>query len=723
MPPKIVGIDLGTTFSSIAHVNDYGIPELIRNEDGKFLTPSVVFFDDDGFIVGEFAKQNAVTEPERVVEFVKREMGKPVTEFFREFGGKKYSAEEISAEILKFLKRDAEAALGIPIKDAVITVPAYFNDPERQATIRAGEIAGLRVHRIINEPTAAAIAYGKHQQGHDSTVFVFDLGGGTFDVTVMEISGDAIRIIATNGDHRLGGKDWDDVIIKYVAERFEIGHEVNPLESLNAYQQIQLKVVDAKIQLSTLTRANIITHYLGKSLRVELTRQQFEGMTAHLVERCRSFIDVVLHEANQTPQQIDTVLLVGGSTRMPMIRQMLTEYFGQPPDSSVNPDECVAIGAAIQGALIASERGGLQHPSTARTQGIMRISDVCSHSLGMVALDEIGELRNSIIIPKNTNIPIEMSRDDYVTTAHNQTELDVYVLQGESPEPRDCPVREVYQFYDIPPRPAQETRLKVTFKYNVNGLIEVEAVDIHSGKKLPYRKKEGEVDWDSLAAPAPMPMDIALVIDCSGSMSGSKLHDAKEAALRFVDSIGPNAHLGLISFGAPDAHIRSPLTQDFGSLRQAIERLSADGGTPMSEAIALAREKMFVNVNKTAACSTLQNTNIIVLLTDGMPNNREATRSQADITKQKGIRIIAIGVGDGVDSEYLKQVASSPEDYYFVKESFQLESTFATIATNLATELSVSKGGTHSSVTQTDQVKRSKRPDLKIGAHSSSPLK
>ncbi len=684
--PKLVGIDLGTTFSAIAYVNEYGIPEIIRNESGNHLTPSVVFFDEGDFIVGEFAKQNAIAEPERVVEFVKREMGKPISEFFRVFGERKYSAEDISAEILKSLKCDAEEELGEPITDAVITVPAYFNNPERQATIRAGEIAGLRVHRIINEPTAAAIAYGINKSAQASTVLVFDLGGGTFDVAVMQVEGRDMRILATNGDHRLGGKDWDDAIISYIVERFEVEYGENPLHSVSAYQALQLKAVDAKIQLSTLTKATIIANYSGKSLRVQLTRQQFEQMTAHLVERCKSLVDVVLQEAKLTHKQIDTVLLVGGSTRMPMIGEMLTQYFGKPPDTSVNPDECVVIGAALLGALIQSEQEGLtrENVSPFHEGGIMRISDVCSHSLGMVVLDEIGELYNSIIIPKNTNIPCEISRDSYFTTSHQQTELDVYVLQGEQSYPRDCPVRDAYEFYDIPPRPAKETRLKVTFKYNANGVIEVEAEDLLSGKMLPKRKKEGEIDWESLVAPAPMPMDIALLLDCSGSMSGSKISDAKDAAIRFLDDINQNAHIGLISFGAPSAHIRVELTQDFDKLCQAIQRLDASGGTPMSSALALAREEMLVDK---------QNATVIVLLTDGMPNDRTATSTKADQAKQQEIRIIAIGVGSGVDSEYLKQIASTPEDYYFVEDSVQLETTFATIASRLATESLWRSGG------------------------------
>ena len=680
---QMVGIDLGTTFSAVAHVNDNGIPELIPNEDGDRLTPSVIFYDDGEFIVGKYAKQNAVAVPEHIVEFIKREMGKPIKEFFREFGGKQYSPEELSAEILKTLKKAAEATLKEKVTDAVITVPAYFNDPERQATIRAGEIAGLNVQRIINEPTAAALAYGKHLSGNRSTVLVFDLGGGTFDVTIMEIKGQEMKILATNGDHRLGGKDWDDKLITYAAERFKIEHVENPLTDLSAYQDLQTRAVEAKIQLSVLNRAAIITNYAEKSHRLQLTRQGFEIMTTDLVERCRSLVDVVLHEVDLTTRHVDIVLLVGGSTRLPMIQNMLTEHFEQPPDTSVNPDEAVAIGAAVMGELIQSEETksrGFLGAAPERNFGIMRISDVCSHNLGMVALAENGELRNSIIIPKNTNIPCNVSRDDYLTTSPDQPEFDVIVLQGgEGIDPRDCPVHDAYEVFDIPPRPAGKTRIKVTFKYNADGVIEVEAEDVGSKRVLPIRKKVKDIDWEALVAPesVSIPMDIGLVIDCSGSMSGGEIDDAKAAASRFLDNIDPSSHVGLVSFGSPRVEIEMHLTQNFDLLRQAIENLRTRGTTPMTEAIALTRKQVLVNS---------QNTNVLILLTDGLPDDKNTTRTEAKIAKRQGIQIIAIGVGSGVDSAYLKQISSTPEDYYFVEESVQLEATFTTIASRLVTE-------------------------------------
>ena len=734
---KVIGIDLGTTFSAVAHINDNQTPELIPNETGQRLTPSVILFDEGEFFVGDYAKQNAVAIPEQTVEFVKREMGKSKAEFSREFNGKHYSAEDLAAELLKVLKRDAEGELGTEITDAVITVPAYFNDAERQATIRAGELAGLRVLRILNEPTAAAVAYGLNRRVDAAKVLVFDLGGGTFDVTIMEVAGEAMNMIATNGDHRLGGKDWDDKLIVSMAEQFEREHGVNPLVDLHAYQDIQARAVEAKMQLSSLNRAAIVANYAGKSLRLQLTREAFEAMTADLVERCRSLVEVVLGEAGLTREAIDTVLLVGGSTRLPMIRDMLADHFGQPPDTSINPDEAVATGAAGMGALIQAEQSGarpLLGASPVSGGGLMRISDVCSHSLGMVVLDELGELGSSTIIEKNTPIPCEVSRDTYETTSPNQTEFDVIVVQGDMADPRACPVRDAYEIYDIPPRPAGATRLKVTFQYNASGVIEVAAEDVLSGKALPQRKKLGAIDWDGLIAPHPVarPMDIALVIDCSGSMAG-KMHAVKKGAIRFLDAIDPNVHhVGLVTFRSRPK-LRSELTQDFTKLRRQIKRLWAFRGSNCDEkAIALARDRVLVN---------RENEKVLVFIGDGLPNSEAVMMEEVERTKKQGVRIIVVAVFEfktpeayekakefflkrsGEDYEYfkenfelnyadpsndfLKRVASTPEDYYSVFENekfeiadesereledlrfqLQFEEAFTTIANRLVTESS-----------------------------------
>ena len=290
------------TFSAVAHIDAYGKPQIIPNAESERITPSVVLFDGSKAIVGTIAKNNTVAEPEKIVDFVKREMGKPKEQFHREFSGTTYSAEELSALILKKLKSDAEKYLKIPVTDAVITVPAYFNDSERTATITAGRLAGLNVLQIINEPTSAALAYGLDKLDEDQTVFVFDLGGGTFDVTLMRIAAHRLEMVATNGDHRLGGKDWDDIIVNHVAEEFDRAHGENPLLDLQSYQDLQSRALAAKIQLSSRDRTTIVHSHNGKSIKVELTREEFETMTKHLVEKCKAICEIVMQRG---PDAVD----------------------------------------------------------------------------------------------------------------------------------------------------------------------------------------------------------------------------------------------------------------------------------------------------------------------------------------------------------------------------------------------------------------------------------
>ena len=330
--PNFIGIDLGTTFSAIAHINEHGEPEIIENSDGERTTPSVVLFDGDEIIVGSYAKDNMAVYPGQGAEFVKRHMGDDL--YYFEYNGRKYNASEISSFILKKLKEDAEARLGATISDVIITVPAYFGDPQRRATIEAGEMAGLNVVQVINEPTAAAYSYGLHKLGKDRRVLVFDLGGGTFDVTVIEISGDMIEVKATNGDYQLGGKDWDEALIQYIAERFESRHGISPYSDEGDYQALKEKALSAKISLSNLPKVNIIYGCKGKTIKEEVTKERFEEITSRQVEQCRMLTELVLEETSYKNTDIDVVLLAGGSTRMPMVVNMLKEYFGKEPSKS-----------------------------------------------------------------------------------------------------------------------------------------------------------------------------------------------------------------------------------------------------------------------------------------------------------------------------------------------------------------------------------------------------
>ena len=508
---KVVGIDLGTTFSAIAHVNDYGQWEIIPNAEGDRTTPSVILFADDNIVVGKIAKQQAKGMPDQIVEFVKREMGKSVgiseNEFSFEFGGKAYSAEELSALIIEKLKKDAEAKLKTEITDAVITVPAYFMDAERQATRNAGEIAGLNVLRVLNEPTAAALTYGLGQQGNDQTVFVFDLGGGTFDVTIMKIyestsEGEStLEMIETDGDHRLGGKDWDDRVITYVADQFEREHGVNPLDNNFAYQDLQLDSIAAKEFLSSLDRTTIVCNYDGKSSSVELTREKFEELTADLLEKCRQTCESVLSEVEMTWDDIDTVLLVGGSTRMPMVRDMIANISGKEINpTEVDPDDTVALGAAIDGVIRQFEEITRGESDTSTEEDIsdaakdriiglggtkkIEVIDGATHNLGLTPVKDVDGQRKQyihVMIPKMTPMPCEVVSEDFGTEKPNQDNILIEIVEGLEHDRFKDEIPDFEEFklgecvLDLPPNLPQGTTIKITYKYNLDQTLEVTA--------------------------------------------------------------------------------------------------------------------------------------------------------------------------------------------------------------------------------------------------------
>jgi molecular chaperone DnaK len=497
---KAVGIDLGTTFSAVAHIDSYGKPQIIPNAESERITPSVILFEGGKAIIGTLAKNNSVAEPEQIVDFVKREMGKPKEQFQREIDGKTYSAEELSALILKKLKSDAEKYLKEPVTDAVITVPAYFNDAERTATITAGQLAGLNVLQIINEPTAAALAYGLDKLDQDQTVFVFDLGGGTFDVTIMRIEGQTIRMLATNGDHRLGGKDWDDVIVNHIAEEFDRAHGENPLLNLGSYQDLQSRALAAKIQLTSRVRTTIVHSHNGQSVKLDLTREDFEHRTRQLLEKCKTICEMVMQEAGMKWSEIDKLLLVGGMTRMPMVREMISKISGVSLIDDVNPDEAVSIGAALQAVLLllAEEdvSGEKLLPENTRQQfssregGLIQVTDITSHTLGVVLWDE-GQLEEYVfpMIRKMTAIPAS-AKNSFGTATANMERAIVRVVEGESSLPSECTPLGICDV-ELPPFLPKGSPVELTYQYNANQVLEVAVAAAGNTAKASIQRNTG----------------------------------------------------------------------------------------------------------------------------------------------------------------------------------------------------------------------------------------
>ncbi len=487
---KIIGIDLGTTNSVVA-VYEGGEAKVIPNQEGERVTPSVVAFDEKGnVLVGRPAKRQAITNPERTIYSIKRFMGRRYQEVEQELsrvpykvvqapngdahiqvGGKKYSPPELSAFILKKLKTAAEAYLGEPVTEAVITVPAYFNDSQRQATKDAGRIAGLEVKRIINEPTAAALAYGLDKE-KNHLIAVYDFGGGTFDISILEVGDNVVEVISTAGDTHLGGDDLDQRIIDFLIEEFKNETGIDVSGDRMVLQRLKEAAEKAKIELSSTVETEINLPFLTadqsgpKHLRVTLTRARFESLVEDLIERTFEAVRRALKDAKKKPSDIHEVVLVGGSTRIPRVQEEVKKFFGRDPHRGVNPDEVVAVGAAIQGAVL-----------TGDVKDVLLL-DVTPLSLGIETLGGV----MTVLIPRNTTIPTRKS-EIFTTAADNQSQVEVHVLQGERPLAKDNRTLARFVLDGIPPAPRGVPQIEVTFDIDANGILHVTARDKATGKE------------------------------------------------------------------------------------------------------------------------------------------------------------------------------------------------------------------------------------------------
>jgi len=704
-----VGIDLGTTFSAVAYVDEgSGRPRIIKNKFGKNITPSVLCFHEDGILYGEEAKECQSQGDANAIAFFKRRMGDP--HFQVTFYGKNYDAEALSAILLENLIKDAEKELSLKITDAVITVPAYFNNSQREATIRAGKRAGINVICIINEPTAAAFAYGLNRKDHDMTILVYDLGGGTFDVTLAKITADAITILGTDGDHELGGKNWDDAIARYLANCFLEEHNIDIFEQSVDYNELMVAVENGKKRLSSAESTKIPISCSGKSSVYEISRIQFAAITSHLMNQTQILTEGLIEEVNISPNGpltwsgIDGVLLVGGSTRMPMVSDYVRKIAGKEPLTGVNVDEAVALGAAIRANIDLDGKTIHYLPSASSSKstlaspeyclpGAKAIHDVVSHSLGIISANEDNtRFVNRIILKRNNPIPSTNTRPFSISTKKGGThEVEVYVLQGESEKPLDCAILGKYVFSGIEYAGKTKSILDISYHYTMNGTVEVSAIQRETKNPLSLRVEEvpDDMSWVNLspqefekARRKNESITVFFAIDLSGSMDGEPLREAKKAAHGFVQEMDLSCtDIGLIVFADTVRVILDP-TRDIKAITRGINswRISMVGYGNYAEP--------FTQCLNMLTRSNLQNLLLlrsgddhpvfVIVLTDGVWQHQRHAIEQARKCHNAAVQVIAIGFGSA-DKEFLRKISSTDESALFTNLN-DLSSSLSKIA-------------------------------------------
>ncbi len=669
-----VGIDLGTTNSGVAWVDDSARPVILSNREGALVTPSVICFLPDRIVIGDEAKELQAAGVGEVAAFFKRQMGD--ANFLFHANGRDWSAVDLSALLLEQIKQDAERALGKTVTDAVITVPAYFRNPQREATRAAGEQAGLNVLQLINEPTAAAIAYGQRQRNQaGKTLLVYDLGGGTFDLTLLRIDQEEIRILNSEGDHELGGKDWDDRIVEFLATCFEEEYGVNPIADALGLTELLARAEHAKRRLSATASTRIAITHAGDRGTYELNRAKFEEITADLLERTGSLIQKVLTDAVVAPADLDGVLLVGGSTRMPMVHDFITRIVGRPPMTGINVDEAVALGAAV----VAAEQGRQRASAGSKFfLGGVRTVDVTNHSLGMIALNEDqSAYLNSIILPKNEPVPCLQTRPyRFRTRAGTGNRLEIFMTQGENENPADATFLGCYVVDSVPHQGRSAAVIDISYAYDASATVAVTAKLRQNGQELPVRVEPlpSDVPTRFLQPPPPQPepshVTVYLCFDLSGSMAGQPLAESQKAAERFLQQIDlSHASVGIMAV-ADRVKTVLKASQNAKRLREAIHSLNVgmvgigNSVHPFDQVLQLLRP--------------VEGPCYAIVLADGIWYDQATAVEKARRCHEAAIEIVAIGFGSA-DRSFLQAIASSDEASIFIDLGGLVE-TFSTIA-------------------------------------------
>lgn len=671
-----VGIDLGTTNSVVAWCEPGGVPVAIPNEHGSNVTPSVVAFDGGQIVVGELAKELQGTGSEETTAFFKRVMGDANYVFHA--AGRDHTPVDLSSYVLAQLKRDAERHLKRPVTRAVITVPAYFRNPHREATIAAGRKAGLEVLQVINEPTAAALAYGTKTAGARRTLLVYDLGGGTFDVTLLRCGEGELTVLTSAGDHELGGRDWDACILNFAASQFRREHGVDPMDEASSGNDLWVRAELCKKQLTGRQSTRISINHAGRNANYEITRAMFEDLTRGLLEQTSTLTRRVLDEQGMRPTQVDGVLLVGGSTRMPMVSELMQRTFGKAPVPGINVDEAVALGAA----LVAAESVVAPAPQSSsgyRIGGAMKLVDVTNHSLGAIAISaDRSRYVNSIVVPKNRPIPcVERRPFQFKTRSRGANKLEILMTQGETDRPDQVGYLGRYVVDDIP-RPARGdvAIVDVEYAYDLSGTVQVSASLRETRAPLPVRVEPvpDDVPDRFLKSPAevnaPQPVSVLLAFDVSGSMSGEPIQRAQEAGRKFLMELDlGSAAVGVMAF-SDRVQTLTDASQSAVTVERGIASLSVGmtgGGNdaqPFDAAFELLQRRPARR--------------FLIVLTDGRWSDQPHAIERARRCHAESIDVIAIGFG-GADARFLAAIASGADANFFTS-LHDLVDTFSTIA-------------------------------------------